>query len=298
MSQVVGNEPLCGLLSGIVFLMLIKGFFGASEPSAWTYWLTGTFLGLAVLTKPTAFLLAPPLAVLVVQFAMKRDGATWKSASYAIKRIGWVLGVACVISGWYFIRNWLEIGRFFIGGWDPAGYLVWWQDPSYRTITHLTTFGNSLVFPIYSSVAGFWDSVYSTLWLDGSLSGIWDYDSRPPWNYNFMISLAWLSLMPTAAILIGALRGVGRLLSRRLTAVGFAAGVLVLYTLAMLWLYISLPVYCVAKATYTLGLIPCYALLCADGFETLLSRPALRFIIWPLAACWAVACYAAFFVVR
>lgn len=296
-SQVVGNEPLSGFLSGTVVLLMIGNFFGSSQPSTRIYLLMGLLLGLAILTKPTAILLVPPLLLLVTHMALKKNSFVWETVANVLGRMVLVLGVALAVSGWYFVRNWLHFGRFFLGGWDPLGYTLWWQDPSYRTIGQLTTFGTSLIYPIYSAVAGFWDSLYSTLWLDGSLSGIWDYAFRPPWNYNYMLSLALLSLVPTAAILLGGLRGLHQLLSGRLTAIAFAAGVLVLHIIAMVYLYICVPIYCIAKATYTLGLIPCYALLCAGGLEILLSRTTLRLIIWPLVVCWTVCCYVAFFVV-
>jgi hypothetical protein len=296
-SQVVGNEPLCGFLSGIVILLIISNFFGPSQPSGRMCLLMGLFLGFAILTKPTAILLVPPLLVVVAHRALNNNGFVRSAVLFAIGRMAIALSVAFVVSGWYFVRNWLHFGHFFIGGWDPIGYTAWWQDPSYRTIGQLTTFGTSLVFPIYSAVAGFWDSLYSTLWLDGSLSGIWDYAFRPPWNYDFMISLALLSLLPAAAILLGWLRGVLQPLSGRLTPIAFAAGVLTLHILAMGYLFVCVPIYCIAKATYTLGLVPCYALLCAAGFEMLTNRRWAKVLVWPIVVCWAVSCYIAFFVV-
>jgi hypothetical protein len=52
-------------------------------------------------------------------------------------------------------------------------------------------------------------------------------------------------------------------------------------------LYSVVPIYSTAKATYTLGLVPAYGLLGAEGLGLLRGRP--RAAMWGLAACWAAA---------
>jgi len=142
---------------------------------------------------------------------------------------------------------------------------------------------------------GFWDSLYSTLWLDGFLSGIAVFGVRPPWNDDFMLAGAWLGLIPSALLLLG----LGSLLRERLpgsrAALLFASGCLAVYLAAILDLWVRLPVYSAAKASYTLGLAPCYGLLIAAGAEALLRGRLARSLTAAMISCWAVAAFVAYF---
>ena len=80
------------------------------------------------------------------------------------------LCIALTVAGWYYLRNWIEMGRFFVGGWDAMRDIVWWQDPGYRTFRQCYIFGESIFYPVFSSIYGFWDAIYSSFWADGYLS--------------------------------------------------------------------------------------------------------------------------------
>jgi hypothetical protein len=289
-SQVVSNEPLLGLFSAsavvIGFLLL------ASEreviPARYFVFL-GTALGLALLTKATAVLLIPMAVMLIVYVLYKRQ----QPLRSIISRVLLVSGIIFVISGWYYLRNWIELGRPFVGGWEST---AWWQDPGYRTVSDFFTFGRSLYAPIYSAVQGFWDSLYSTLWLDGGLSGIGEYQYRPPWNYQFMISGAILALVPTTGLLIGTLTTIRRSSDQDFRAQLFSVLCMAIYGAALLYLYLTVPIWSTAKATYTLGIIPCYAILCVTGLDFLSRNPLIRAAINGCLACWAVAAYCSYFV--
>jgi 4-amino-4-deoxy-L-arabinose transferase-like glycosyltransferase len=289
-SQVVGNEPLSGLISASAVVMGFVLLNSEREilPDRYFIYL-GTLLGLALLTKVTAVLLVPFAVILVIYILNKRN----QSLRYIVLRVSLVSGIIFVIAGWYYIRNWIELGRPFVGGWESSG---WWQDPGYRTVLDFLSFGRSLSAPIYSSVNGFWDSIYSTLWLDGNLSGKWQYEGRPPWNYDFMLSGALLSLVPTTGILMGILLTISRPLQRSYRAQFFSVCSIGIYFAALLYLYITVPIFSTAKATYTLGLIPCYAILCVTGLDYLSKNNLLRGVINACLACWAVTSYCSYFV--
>jgi len=293
MCQTIGNEPLAGCLTSLVILMAIAlitngtrrtgGLFVAGLGVAW---------GLAILAKVTAVILAPLLLIAIAV----RSRTLGDSALRFVGKAAGLLGASCAVAGWFFVRNWIHYGKpLVLHTGDSVARFAWSQDPGYRTWSQLTTFGESLVHPVYSGAVGFWDSLYSTLWLDGFLSGMAVFEVRPPWNDDFMLAGAWLGLIPSALLLLG----LGALLRERLpgsrAALLFASGCLAIYLAAILDLWVRLPVYSAAKASYALGLAPCYGLLIAAGAEALLRRRLTRSLTAGSVACWAVAAFVAYF---
>jgi hypothetical protein len=181
----------------------------------------------------------------------------------------------------------IHFGRPFVAGWDPAR-VPWWQDPGYRTPWSFLRFGRAAIDPVYAGLNGFWDSLYSTVWADGFLSGIAMSQYRPPWNYKLMSALALLSLVPTCSLIAGLLK------ASRDKCLCFAAVCLAVFLLALADLYLTLPIYSTAKGTYMLGLTPCIAILVAAGADTLKSRPWKRATLYALLVAWAAAAYGAF----
>ena len=293
-SQVIGNEPLAGCLSGMVVVLVIRHLKSPS-PHPFSA-LIGLFLGLAMLTKVTAVLLMPPVLLAVAYGGHAYYSSERKGPGPAFMRISIVLGVAFLVSGWYYIRNYLEMGRFFIGGWDASRNIVWWQDPGYRILSQFYTFGEAIFYPVYSAVAGIWDSLYSTFWMDGFLSGVCIYDFRPPWNYGFMLAGTWLSLLPAAAIGIGVVASIKNPLRKERKILFFCTFCAGIYLSAILYLFLTVPIYSTGKATYALGLVPCFGVLCAQGFNIFTPKPLLKAMAYGIVACWALAAYSAYFV--
>lgn len=296
MSQTIGTEPMAGFFSGVVVVLALRLLYSSSMESRDAFLLIGFFLGLSILTKVTAILLIPPLVFLMTYTFFTKDISSERLAPIIFKRTIIVFGTAFIVSGWYYINNWIEMGQFFIAGWDPSRNINWWQHPGYRTLGQFLTFGKSLFYPIYSSVLGIWDSLYSTLWMDGFLSGMDRYSHRPPWNYGFLLSSAWLSILPSALILFGILTVLRKPAWVFWQGLFFAAFCTIVYVSAICYLFLTIPIYSVGKASYTLGIIPCYAVLSAGGFEMLTRRKLARAIINGIIACWAVGVYAAYFV--
>lgn len=291
MSQFVGNEPMAGVLSaGLVVMCFRLLRSGPDSLPGWYFVSMGILLGLSLLTKVTAVLLIPPLFLLIV-YVMAGSSQPLRNTA---RKLLAVFGTAFVVSGWYYLRNWLELGSPFIGGWDVSRGIIWWQDPGYRTISDFISFGQSLLYPAYSATSGFWDSVYSTFWCDG-FTGCNFYEQRPPWNYEFMISGALLSLLPAAAILVGVVRTARRGVDASQQAQVFSLGCIVLYFSALLYLYFTLPIYSTAKASYTLGILPCYVILCVSGLDLLSRNRLSRAAINGFLACWAIAAYFSYF---
>jgi len=293
LSQSLGNEPLVGCLTALLILLACRISSGVSGVTRETVILMGFTLGLALLTKVTAILIFPPLLFFVSVEIMKRSDSPGKGIRSAGRFVIIFLGIALTVAGWYYLRNLIEMGRFFVGGWDAFREIVWWQDPGYRTLRQCYIFGESISYPVFSSIYGFWDAIYSSFWADGYLSAY----NRPPWNYRFMLSGVCLSLLPSTAILIGLVvtaRTKGGPLSRMLR---FSVCSIGLYLAAIFYLFLTVPILSSAKATYALGLIPCFALIGMAGFEILTRQRFLRAAVYGLFACWAVSSYVSYFTI-
>ncbi|MEN6320292.1 MAG: hypothetical protein ABFD82_16260 [Syntrophaceae bacterium] len=289
MSQVVGTEPLSALLSGIVIILILRFFHYSNQPSVSFFILMGAILGLSILTKITAILLIPPFILSIAYIVYMKYLPNKESVELIVQHIILFLGVTCIISGWFFIRNWIEMGQVFV---TSSMDVSWWQDPGYRTPRQFMDFGEALYYPVYSSVISVWDGLYSTLWMDGYLSAY----NRPPWNYGFMLSSAWLSLLPSCAIILGTLSVLIKPNRPYMHGRFYVVSCLIIYISAILYIFLSVPFLSTAKATYALGITPCIAILCAEGFEIITRNPISRAIFYGGIACWAVASYAAYFV--
>lgn len=291
-SQAIGNEPLAGCLTAYVLLLCVYLLVEpARQRSAAFFVLLGLAWGLAILAKVTPLLIAP-LVIGVIAVHCRKSGGIWQQG---LLRCGLVLGTGFLVSGWYFLRNWAHFGKPFVSGWGPERGIVWWQDPSYRTWAQLTSFGSSLSRPIYGGVWSLWDALYSSLWLDGSVSGLAVTPPDFPWNLRWVLVGAWLGLVPMAFLLMSPITSWRKELrvSRNALLLGQAA--LAVYLAAIVDLDLRLPVYSTAKATYAVGLLPCFGLLAAAGAVPLLQNRYLRAACFSAIACWAVAAYLAYF---
>ena len=297
MSQGIGNEPLAACFSGIALVFALRYL---REPEARratrTLVLLGVFLGLALLSKLTALLLIPPVALLVAWVAFNEEEHAGRAAVRVLGALGAILIPVFVIAGWYYVRNWVFLGKPFVGGWVPERGIVWWQYPGFRTLRQFLPSAEALFHPLGAPTGGFPDAIYTTLWTDGTLSARVHYEVRPPWNYGYLLSGVWLGLLPTLAIVVGAARTLRRPILAARTGTLFALTCLGIFFAALVHLYLVLPIYSTAKATYTLSLLPCYAIIAATGLDLIGRRPFARAAVYAGLSCWALAAYAAHFV--
>ena len=292
MCQYVGNEPLAALLTSLLLFLVIK-IFRNTEPIRWKdAVLLGGVAGLAILTKVTPVLLVMVIC-LVFLFIPREEPIGIGSRA---KLAGLFLLTAGIVSGWFYVRNWMIFGKPFLGGWDPARNIFWWQDPGYRTVGDFITFGETFRQPIYAAFNGFADGVYSTFWSDGYLSGMAFYSAKPGWNYDLLAAGIVLSLVPASAMAVGIAVAFWRTVKRENWPHTFLLMAIIVYFAALLHLYVSLPIYSTAKATYLMGLTPGFSVMAATGAGLFVRGKHIGPVFVSLLGTWGVMTYLGYFV--
>ncbi|HRY90883.1 MAG TPA: hypothetical protein P5229_00880 [Candidatus Gracilibacteria bacterium] len=119
-SALLNNDNLVIALSSILFYLLAKRYYGAAQdksknmPAPWprSDWLIGLILGLMALTKITA--LPFWIAVFVLELIFFKGSAEKKGVNHGeIRALMRIFGLAILISGWWYIRNWYLYGTIF-----------------------------------------------------------------------------------------------------------------------------------------------------------------------------------------
>jgi hypothetical protein len=272
-----GNEPLAALLTAAAIWLTLTLLQGAL-PRATRVLALGVVAGLATLAKVSAIVVAPAVALALL--SAPHGERPWRARVFDLLLVVAAFVTTC---GWWFVRNQVLLGRPFVGGWDPARTVAWWQDPGYRTTADFTTFGAALSRPVFSAVISVWDGLYSSFWCDGYLSGRASIGAAPPWDWTSLIGSVPLSIPLSLLLLLGAMVGV----RRRDRVVFFTIACVVAWLAAIVSLAITLPIFSTAKASYMLGIVPCFAILLAHGLDTL-EKPLLRVGADVVIAVWLV----------
>jgi tetratricopeptide (TPR) repeat protein len=298
LSQYVSNEGLAAALVTACLFLTLRML--NQERISWKACLgLGLCLGAALLTKATAFLTVPPIAgaLLWNQWLARRDGTP--HSALRIPHLAVALVACFVVSGWHYGRLWAQCGSPFIGVWDPRLGFSWWQDDGYRTSAFYLRFGSVLAHAWFGSFQSFGDGIYSTLWGDGLLGGKANLIARPPWNYDLMAVGYWLALVPTLAVVVGAVLAILKFLQQPSAQWFLLLGLAFLSVLALLHLSLVLPYQCHVKAFYVLcALLPLCA-FGAVGFDALCHRgPGLRTVIGIAFGVWVINSCAALWVSR
>lgn len=308
MAPALSNEPLAACLGGAVVCFALAFLAQPQLTDSWKPVVCcGILLGVAILTKVSALLWILPVCG-VVALSVQRRRAPFIRSILAVMLL---LASVLTVSGWYFLSNWIRAGTPLYS----SGGTIWQQYPGYRTPSQLFEFGHVLTRPVYSCFQSVWDSIYATLWADGCLSGIIDFEHRPPFNFRLMSCGLWLGLVPTLAIFGALVRAVLIAAGSRNAepastlaetsevhqcvapaVVWFAILSVGIFLAAIFYVYLTLPVYSCAKASYMLGAAPCIAVLAAVGFDEISRYPTLRRLSIGLFFCWAVVSYLTYFV--
>jgi hypothetical protein len=289
MTHYVSNEIWSAALASAAIAVALR-ILVRSPDSAALHLLLGAFMGAALLTKfSTATVVVVIVAVLL--------GRRLPEPGLGLRTIGGMLAACAAVCGWHFLRVALRFGNPLTGNWSPQVGFTWWQDPGYHTAGYYTGFGAALHRPIFSAFHSFADAIYSTLWGDGILGGSALVDVRPDWDYGWMIAGYLLALVPTVAILAGAVAMLARLVRDPRPEWWLLLGVLGATACGVFYMTLRLPFYAQAKAFYGLSAIVPLAVLGSRGLYVLARRARIAHAVFDvLVGVWAINALAAFWV--
>jgi 4-amino-4-deoxy-L-arabinose transferase-like glycosyltransferase len=262
MAHYISNEPLMAFLIGLSFIISITVL--QQRATIGKYILLGIIAGLALLTKISAL----PF-IMVIAFTLIY--ALISERQYTPKKIMVLFGSFCImillISSWFYIRNKLLFGIFFIGNWDPKIGFYWWQDPGYHTYKYYLDFGKVFSMPYYSGFFSLSDSLYSTFWGDGFYGGTIAYAYAPRWNYHFMSVIYLLAIPATVAMMIGIFYMIKAAIIELDKRWLLFAGSIFIFFFFIIYLTLRVPLYTTGKAFYGLSLVIPFSLAFAWGME-------------------------------
>lgn len=312
MSVYVGNEPLHAALAALALWAGVELLLHDGTPRWWRPLGLGALVGAAMLAKVSSLLWLPLAAGFVVLRRWLVDDRTPTAPAPppatglvpALGRGALVLAGAALVSGGWFVRSRLVLGRWLVGNWNvPGNEIAWWQHPGFHTPGYYLHFGAVFDRPWFASFASFADGIYSTLWGDGLVGGVSAWVHRPAlWDYDWMAVGYLLALPATAMALHGfaalAHRAVRDPEPRRRLALSFVLTCVLVTGFATLAITFEVPAYSMTKASYALSLTAPLAVAMAEGFDrwrrACAGRPALRTALDAWAATFAAAVALAF----
>ena len=230
------------------------------------------FLGLALLTKSTT---SVPLALLLpAVVALKLWLVEARPALRAAGTFTALVGGVLVLSGWFYLRNWMVFGDPFVSNLTAFQDWAYWIPPGFHTPAWFMGFGESLSYPFFASFHSFADGFYSSFWGDGYASGSAAVKyPNPWWDYDSMVAIYPLALPATGILAFGFARGA--VLSLRGEDVGrrLALSTLWLVAFGMSFMLVlatlRIPFNAMPKAFYTLPALVPVAVAFAFGVEGL-----------------------------
>ncbi|MGB9619400.1 MAG: glycosyltransferase family 39 protein, partial [Armatimonadota bacterium] len=199
LSAYVSNESTHAFLAGLAILTAVYALYQPKGRQL-TYGALGLALGLSLLAKQTAVIIAPVVLAVV---AWKLVVVEKPSRTRTAKLLATTLVPMSAVGGWFYMRDWILYGNPLFGNWSLVRKGIgWWQQPGFHTPAYYLSFGDSLIHPYLCGFRSYWDSMYSTLWGDGQLAGRIGISYRHMlWNYDLM-SIVYLLAIP-ATLLLG-----------------------------------------------------------------------------------------------
>ncbi len=261
MNPLITNEVFSStVIAGSLYL-----FWRASERQSLSWKSAaslGLVAGLALLSKFTGlFTLAAGCALLGLRAVTRRSKRDWGVLAVC-------LGVALIVSGWFYVRNALVFGDPFIGNWDVASGFHYEQKPSYRTLHFYLQFGQAFFqHPQETPWLSWADGNYASMWADTHGRVFRAEDTR---EYFLMGLMLLLAALPTTVMVVGGWRTLMSVWARPawngdlllLAVPVWTWGALIRFTL-------EIPTYSTVKAWFFLSLVPVLGVYLIRGREAL-----------------------------
>jgi tetratricopeptide (TPR) repeat protein len=263
----------------------------------------GACLGLALLTKFSAVLAIPfVLGALVwkevqglkseVQGPASRG--SWRRAG---AQVSLVAAASLMVCGWHYVRVWRHFGTPLIGNWDPRLPFAWWQDPGCHTTAWYGRVGEALICPLFSSLTGFADGVYATLWGDGLCSGSAAMNFRPQWNYDLMNAGYLLSLLGAILLTAGMFAALVRFIRQPTPEWFLLLGLVFAFAAGIALMSLGVASYAQVKAFYALPALFPLCAVAVIGWDFIAEKGAVfRPVLRMGLLAWAITVYGAFWI--
>lgn len=161
-------------------------------------------LGLALLTKSSTSI---PIALLLpAMLALKLAWAEGRALPRALGAGAAVVAGTLLVSGWFYVRNWVLTGDPFVTNMSYGSW-TYWIPPGFHTPEWFLGFGEVLRQPFFASFHSFADGLYASVWGDGYASGrVGVPYPNPWWDYDAAAAVYPLALPASAIGLLGAAR--------------------------------------------------------------------------------------------
>jgi hypothetical protein len=283
------NEICLATLSSVAIYFVLR-ILCVPTAGMRDYVVLGLALGAALLTKLSAAVLIPPVAVvLVVKLWLDRSRENRSQAVLRLVVLGAVLFGVC---GWHYIRVWDHFGRPIVTNADPdihtsAGY-AWWQDPGYYTWATFSRFGACFRSPLVTDDYSLWDTIYATCWADGQSGAAAPLEFRPAWSYDFVAAGFVLALFPAVALLVGLGVAMYGFTAKPVITWTFLLGLMLLTVFFLLSVALAVPTFAF-KGFYGLFAMVPLAALAALGLNRLSGRWRWSAaVVWMALGVWAL----------
>jgi hypothetical protein len=160
------------------------------------------------------------------------------------------------------------------------------------SVQQYASFGEALHRPVFCLVQGLWDGLYAGLWFDVLVGGVPNRLHAATWNYTFAIAALPWALLPTLALVAGAVRALGmggaasEAGARRAFAAVFSCFVAGAYLASIVLHSLVVPYYSAMKTTYALTAVPSILVLITLGAAPLLRTRWGRAGVHAWLAAW------------
>lgn len=155
LSASINSDTLLNLLYVALLIMIVHGLQTPTTSKAWL-WGLGVLLGAGFLTKPTILGAGVAVGLVLCWLAWRQQGRRLRSLVLYGLIVG---GITLVLSGWWFVRNWMLYG-------DPSGVLVLGQLPYFRHTQPFAPYGSliDMLFARQTAFVPFWNSLARGFW--------------------------------------------------------------------------------------------------------------------------------------